>query len=118
MPNVKKIEQFIKEMKKFTDKDGFEWALLAAEYNNDHLVAEFVPHSMIADDSWQEDDVRSLLVEYEPQSVETVTGGEYPSFSTRYVEYDDPEFDRDMAIAVAFDQAIDYLHERRVSHAA
>lgn len=118
MANVTKIEQFIKEMKKFTDKDGFEWALLAAEYNDDHLVAEFVPYAMKADDSWQENDVRSLLIEYDMQEVESVSGHEYPVHESVYVTHDDPAFDRDMAIAQAFDEALEYLRERRVSHAA
>src|SRR5690606_459612 len=97
--------------------DGFEWAMLNVEIEDNSLIAEFVPFHMKENDSWQEDDVWSLIAEYEPQEVETISGHEYPRFSTRMVEYDEPGFDKDMAAAIAFDQAIEYLREGRVSHA-
>lgn len=105
-------------MKKFTDRDGFEWAMLDVQIEDDCLIAEFVPFHMKENDSWQEDDVRSLIAEYEPQEVEIISGHEYPRFSIRLVGYDEPGFDKDMAAAIAFDQALEYLSERRVKNAA
>lgn len=118
MQIYEKIQDIIKQMEKFTDSDGNEWALLSADYNRDCIVAEFVPYHMIGDDSWQESDVESLLVDFEPQEIESVSGWEYPRYSSRTIEYDDPAFDRELAISIAFDTAIDYLREKGVKNAA
>lgn len=110
------INKNILGMKKFTDVNAQDWALLNVETGVSGLIAEFVPHEMMEDSSWQESDVEAIHVDYDKQ---VASGGINPYLSDEIVNPDDMAFDREEAISIALDLAIEFLLSgKEASHAA
>src|SRR5690606_3185276 len=93
-------------MKRYTDAAGKEYAVLNVEVFSDSILAEFVPAEMIADDSWEEKDVVSFIVEFDDQEGETVSGWSLPNFRSFTITPDDADFDRELGVEIAFSEAV------------
>lgn len=105
MANLSKKSEQIKVV----TPEGIEMLLVDTENHQDCVVCIYCPADLWKSDSWNESDLHKVVAEFEDQEIETVIGWEYPCYETRTVSYDDSDFDREMAIAVAVDRANDYM---------
>lgn len=86
---------------KFISPSGQELSLIDVETNDGCIVAFFVPFSKV--DSWNDDDLIEIVVEFVSQEGETVSGHEHPDFRSYEIQPGDEGFDKDSAVSVALD---------------
>lgn len=105
MANLIKKQQQIK----LVTPEGIEMLLVDTEEHKDCVVCFYCEATLWETGRWNESDLHKVVAEFEDQEIETVSGWEYPRYETRTVSYDDSDFDREIAIAIAVDRANDYM---------